>query len=154
MNSIIRRFDVTADARISFGEFLEGITPFTAPGPSLPADPYFEPKYNNLRGNHQIPPSRINQARIEDVRASYTAPTRNREFAERPAYPPTYHHEDAKIPEISPSRYSSYQPAYNTSPRVQASQRNFYEKPSYLRPEESKYSGYETQPAPCCDDPM
>ncbi|CAI2386646.1 unnamed protein product [Moneuplotes crassus] len=53
VNSIVRRFDVTADARISYGEFVEGITP--ADASPKPSEEFSKSRsafpYNNLRSS-------------------------------------------------------------------------------------------------------
>lgn len=68
INSIIRRFDVTADARISFCEFIEGITPSNSKSTENVSRPH--PTYNNVRGSPIHSSYQINKARIEDVRSS------------------------------------------------------------------------------------
>ena len=68
INSIIRRFDVTADAKISYNEFLEGVTPSNAQAPKERIISKCDLNYKNVRNHLQKDPYTINQARIEDVR--------------------------------------------------------------------------------------
>jgi hypothetical protein len=177
VSSIIRRFDVTADARISFNEFFEGVTPCDS---QLGRDSVSRPqqKYNSVRGiqiNSSYPTNSsypMNAARNEDFRGSldqdsqYTSPYQkpnmvnlyNREDDIRKQNPYSkYQPRDSFLPSHSPIRPDNYEREQNKTldylNRFDRSQNEKYGSSydnKYQRPVEEQ----DTSPAPlCCDDP-
>lgn len=67
LNSIIRRFDVTADARISFNEFLEGITVNNFSSPSKSSHPGNTYEMPDMRKSMPSMPYSIDRARIGTI---------------------------------------------------------------------------------------
>jgi hypothetical protein len=67
LNSIIRRFDVTADARISFNEFLEGITVNNFPMSSKSGHPGNTYDMPDLRKSMPSMPYSIDKARVGSI---------------------------------------------------------------------------------------
>jgi len=74
VNSIIRRMDVTADARISFNEFVEATTPINATKVLSTVMPSRSVFTHPLRNEHLALPEEINKERIYDVQKKINSP--------------------------------------------------------------------------------
>lgn len=170
INSIIRRFDVTADARISYCEFLEGITPSNFRPINSISRP--NPTYNNVRGSPVHPSYQINKARIEDVRSSIDPETQFSSPYRRSNFTGTYNKREDTRDQVP---YNRYQPREAIAPshlniRPEVFERQQNKMPSYsndfdkLQNERytSSYDNRYQQPTGehalsrnnlCCDDP-